>query len=183
MKLLNTFFVALFLLSTLIYLTGCDKTNTLVYTPVGKQYATNQFNIASLYANGTVVIADADLTNSYGVTIGASTDINFLAHLPGVPASRDTIYGQFTFKGVKDSLYHLNSDTTQAFGVLVVKTTDTTSARYYSINGASNNLTINSYGILGEYINGTFTGQFVQKTGVSDTITVTNGQFSCYRRQ
>ncbi len=184
MKLLNTFFVALFLLSTLVYLTGCDKTNTLVYTPVTRQYPTNSFNVTSSLANGTVNIADSNLTNSFGQTIAGSTDINFLAHLPGVPASRDTILGQITFIGVKDSTFHLYSDTTKpAYSVLVIKTSDSTRGRYYSISGPDNSVTINSYGILNEWINGTFTGKFATKVAPLDTLTISNGQFSCYRRQ
>ena len=185
MKLLNTIFVALFLLSTLIYLTGCDKTNTLVYTPVTRQYAANTFSLSSIYGSGAVTVADGDLTNSFGVTAGASTDINFFAHVPGATTVRDSLFGTFTFLGVADSLYHLNFDTTKAFGVLRIKNTDNTFVRYYSINDPSSFIQINSYGILGEWINGTFSGKFVQKPAVTpqDTLTITNGQFSCYRRQ
>lgn len=182
MKLLNTFFVALFLLSTLVYLTGCDKTNTLVYTPVTRQYATNQFTMTGtnpVINNVTIVVADSNLTNEFTQTSTVYTHLHFLGHISGLSAARDTVITDLQFGSLGNTSFVLRNSTTGQFGTIMVKNTDTTFTTYRSIDSMAT-VTTSGYGVLAEYINGTFSGKFKSAT---DTLTVTNGQFSCYRRQ
>lgn len=183
MKHLNTFFVALFFVSTLVYLTGCDKTNTLVYTPVGKQYSTNQFNVTSTnpaLSNVTVTVQDSNLLNAFTPTsTTVYTTLTLLGHLPGATAARDTVKTTLQFGTASNTTYTLTSNVNTMFGTVALKNTDSTFKTYTSINGLAT-VTTSGYGILGEYINGTYAGKFA--SGV-DTLTISNGQFSCFRRQ